>query len=217
MKYALFIDFDGTVTLVDTLEYLLNNFADASWQNIEEQIAKNEISEAVGLKEQFKLINVEKEKALERLDTVVQLDPFAIEFFQWCEDKRIPTTIVSGGFRWIISHFLKKHGIQKIDLKSNDSIVENGKWKIIPGDNSLDCNKCNHCKTQYIHSAKNKGFTTIYIGNGNTDRCPSMQADIVFAKAELKKFCQKEKIQFYSFRDLGEVMVKLENLFIGNP
>ncbi len=217
MKYALFIDFDGTVTVVDTLEYLLNNFADTCWQNIEDKIAKNKITEAEGLQKQFNLIHLEKEQALEQLDKVVQLDPYANEFFHWCENKEIPTTIVSGGFRWIISHLLKKNGIQKINLKSNDSIVINGKWKIIPGGTSSDCDKCNHCKTQYIRSAKDKGYTTIYIGNGNTDRCPSKQADIVFAKGELKEFCRKEKIKFFSFRDLHEVIVKLESLLVGNP
>ena len=212
MKYELFIDFDGTITTVDTLEYLLNNFADNRWLEIEEKISRNEIPEVEGLQEQFKLINLSKEQALQVVDKVVEFDPYFKQLFQWCEQKGIPTVIVSGGFRWIISFLLKKKGLQEINLKSNDVSIINGKWEIIPGGSITECDKCNHCKTQYIRASKKQGYTTIYIGDGNTDRCPAKEADIVFAKGELEKFCHQEKMQFFPYRNLHEVYIRLKNI-----
>lgn len=212
MKYKLFIDFDGTITTVDTLEFLLSTFADNRWAEIEEKIGSSEIAEIEGLKEQFKLINLGREEALARLDEVVEFDPYFNELLQLCRKEGISITIVSGGFHWIISYFLKKNGVQRVNLKCNDAIVRDGKWEIIPGGSSLDCKKCNHCKTQYIRFAKERGFKTIYVGDGNTDRCPSKEADIIFAKGVLKEFCNKEKLQFFPYNNLHEVCTQLENM-----
>ena len=212
MKYELFIDFDGTISTVDTLEYLLNNFADYRWREIEDKISQGEMDESEGLKRQFKLIRLSREEALYALERVVQLDSYFKTLLVWCQGLGIRTTIISGGFNWIISHFLKKNGIQGISLKANDSIIRDGKWEIIPGGSPLECKKCNHCKAQYLRFSKEKGIKPIFVGDGNTDRCPSKEAEILFAKGSLKEFCIKEDIKFYPFNNLNEVYLKLKGL-----
>jgi 2-hydroxy-3-keto-5-methylthiopentenyl-1-phosphate phosphatase len=64
---------------------------------------------------------------------------------------------------------------------------------------------CANCKQAHVDSLKEKGYLTVYIGNGYSDRCPSGHADMVFAKDDLLEHCVREKIDCIKFRNFRDV------------
>jgi 2-hydroxy-3-keto-5-methylthiopentenyl-1-phosphate phosphatase len=48
----------------------------------------------------------------------------------------------------------------------------------------------------------------IYIGDGYSDRCPAMQADIVFAKDHLADLMDEKGVQYEPFESFADVIEK---------
>ena len=61
---VIFCDFDGTITINDTVDHLLSIFADKNWINIEESWKNGEIGSKECLKKQFDCIDYISEKQL---------------------------------------------------------------------------------------------------------------------------------------------------------
>jgi len=61
MGYHIFVDFDGTITKTDTLQYILDTFGDKDWRKIEEAVSRGEIDEIDGLRLEFATVRASKE------------------------------------------------------------------------------------------------------------------------------------------------------------
>jgi len=69
---------------------------------------------------------------------------------------------------------------------------------------SKDCRRrCAHCKKVHVREYKHK--TTVYVGDGLSDVCPALEADIVFAKDSLASHLEAEGKPHMPFNDLGDV------------
>jgi 2-hydroxy-3-keto-5-methylthiopentenyl-1-phosphate phosphatase len=212
MKYHIFVDFDGTITKTDTLEYLLDTFGDENWREIEERIGRGEIGEIEGLRREFTKVKATRKEALIALDKVVKIDDGFPDFCHWSREKKIPLTILSGGFRFIIEYFLIKFGLSGLEYFSNEAVVLAEGWKIIPYGGWGECFLCNHCKSSHLLKAKKKGKTNIYIGDGNTDRCAARYAEILFAKGSLARHAEAQNLPFFPYNDFSDVAAKLSRL-----
>ncbi|MCI0723773.1 MAG: hypothetical protein L0338_33165, partial [Acidobacteria bacterium] len=53
--------------------------------------------------------------------------------------------------------------------------------------------------------AKQAARRTVFLGDGLSDRSAALEADSVFAKAGLARFCQQEGIPYREFRSFSEV------------
>jgi 2-hydroxy-3-keto-5-methylthiopentenyl-1-phosphate phosphatase len=51
-----------------------------------------------------------------------------------------------------------------------------------------------------------------YVGDGFSDQCPVQYADLVFAKGELQKFCQRENISYHLYSSFADVVDRLKPL-----
>ena len=50
---------------------------------------------------------------------------------------------------------------------------------------------------------------SVYIGNGSSDVCPAQFCDLIFAKEDLLKFCEKERVSYSQFFTFNDVVKKL--------
>jgi 2-hydroxy-3-keto-5-methylthiopentenyl-1-phosphate phosphatase len=60
-----------------------------------------------------------------------------------------------------------------------------------------------------VFELRAEGYRTAYVGNGHSDLCPAIEADLVFAKAELADLCRTEEIDFIQFDRFSEVQREL--------
>lgn len=202
-----FIDFDGTITKVDTLQMILDEFAAGDWRSIEDQVTAGKLSDQESLQAEFDLVDISFETALTFLMDRVRIDESFPEFVDWCSDLGFPLTILSGGFRRIIDAVLNKFlPGSKLTVFSSAVSVENNTWTVIPAKTPRINRLCNHCKTFHLQQVKSDQGSTVYIGDGNTDRCPAQVADICFAKGALAAYLDDQDKSFIKFTTFSEII-----------
>lgn len=211
--YHVFTDFDGTVTKVDTLVYLLNKFGDPSWQDIEKQLEEGRINENAALNLEIDTLRVCWDEAITSLKDGVEIDPDFGRFINLLNSYSIPYYILSGGFEEIIRELLSNYPVPVSHIRANNTEISGDRWRVIPSRIERIKGLCNHCKSFSVVEAKRQGYKTIYIGDGTTDRCPVSQADIIFAKGSLAEFCKAQHIIFHPFTDFCDVCNILEIMF----
>lgn len=209
-RMAVFADFDGTVTAVDSLQHLLSSFTGSEWRRIEDEVEAGRIGDHRSLQMEFDLVQAGWRDAMAIVDRDVAIDPSFPAFAAWVGERRIPLVILSGGFSSIIRRILSRRGLGRLEVRANDVRVRNGKWRVVSSRRRRICGRCNHCKTASILRARRRGLRTVFIGNGVTDRCPAGHADAVFAKGMLAEHCARERIPFRSFRTFDDVRRALE-------
>lgn len=212
-----FSDFDGTITTQDTLVYLLNNFGHPSWIEIEEMMERGELIEADGLKAEFSLLKVDWDSAVEAILAEIEIDPEFPPFVQFLQSLNIPLIILSGGVGKIIRLIFEREGLTGLEIRANDALISDGKWRIIPSNRPRIKGLCNHCKSHSVIEMKEKGWNTIYIGDGLTDRCPSQNADLVIAKGKLADFYQSEGIEHHRVESFAEIRLNLKSVLKPKP
>ena len=69
-----------------------------------------------------------------------------------------------------------------------------------------------NCKRNHIINCSGDDDYTVFIGNGNSDKNAAEFCDFIFAKNELLKFCEKERITYFPFNNFADVVQKLTEL-----
>jgi len=209
----IFTDFDGTITKTDTLNMVLDEFTTEDWRKIEEQVTHHKLSEKEALQAEFDLLNVNFSKVISFLKNNAKIDPTFKNFVQWCKKRSIKLIVLSGGFDDFIQTVFNKFEIRDVPFSSNKVKETNGKWKVIQADSPKIKNLCNHCKTYHLLSARLKGQKIVYIGDGNTDRCPAEKADIIFAKDSLAQYLNTINRTYYEYDSFADIQEQLEKEF----
>lgn len=204
-----FLDFDNTITSLDVLDAVIGKFSiDQKWMIHEEAWKEGKIGSRQCLEAQLRSVRVTRVE-LEKYVKQIPLDPFALKLFRILRHRSIPFVIVSDSFTVIIRTILRHHGILRAKVFANR--LDFKKDRLIPSFpyHSKECRrKCAHCKKIHVQGHKNK--TTIYVGDGLSDVCPALEADIVFAKDSLASHLEAERKFHTPFCDLKDVCAFFE-------
>ena len=161
------------------------------------------LPEKEGLRQEIALLTVPFEEALAALLAELPVDPGFAGFVELCRERGWPLAILSGGLRPLIEALLEREGLAGIPVHSNDlAFDEDGRWRVVPAETPRIRDLCNHCKTWWLRRAEGP---VVYIGDGTTDRCPSREADLVFAKGGLARWCEAEGIEHVSWERFEEI------------
>lgn len=203
---AIFSDFDGTITRTDTLVFLLDNFGAPNWWDIEMRLMRGELNEREALRMEIDSLRIDWDTAMQALYDNIDIDPGFPNYLKWIQSKEIPFMVLSGGFEEISGALLRKHNLNGFEIRANTIEIQNDRWKVVPSQRPRIKGLCNNCKTFPLMEMKKAGVKTIYIGDGNTDRCAAENADIVFAKKDLADYLEQKRIPFYNYSDFNDIL-----------
>jgi 2-hydroxy-3-keto-5-methylthiopentenyl-1-phosphate phosphatase len=209
-QFIAFIDFDGTISQIDSLEFILDTYTGNSWRQIEDLVSQNQLNEIDALQKEFDLLDICLRDAI-KLIRQIPIDPYFKKFLQFCNLNKINITILSGSFDIFIREIFKNHKIKNLQIRSNSVNIKKNKWTVIPSKTPKIHNKCNHCKNNWIKEAQQKNKKTIYIGDGNTDRCPAQNAEYRFAKNGLRDYFVSKGIFLYPYKNFQDIIEILHN------
>ena len=203
-------DFDGTVTRQDTLVQILDLYGSPTWRQVQEKVVSGEMSIREGLQAEMGSVQANLEEMTHLLSTRVELDPTFPSFLRAVRAKGIPLVVLSGGFDLCVQTVLKKAGLWPVPYLSN-RLTRNGRgWHVEFPYPSERCGACGHCKGDPVRAWKTQGYTTVFVGNGVTDRCAAQEAALTFAKDELSDWCRTQGISTVSYSDFNDVHEKLK-------
>lgn len=208
MQKEFFIDFDGTITTTDTCRAMVQAYARAGWEELNRRWENKEISTEECANRTFELFDATPGE-LKKLVEGIDIDPFFIDFWQWCRDKDYPVYILSDGYDFNIRIILSKYQLS-IPFYAN-RLVYNGGFSIECPYLNRTCGNCGTCKTSLMGELKDADSQAIYIGDGYSDICPARQADMVYAKGTLYKYCIDQGLPALEYHDFGDILSSLEH------
>jgi 2,3-diketo-5-methylthio-1-phosphopentane phosphatase len=204
-------DFDGTVASSDVGYNFFRHFSGGKNNELLPFWKSGEMTTRECLKREAELVRVNREEIFPFLDSFV-LDPGFGDFVTICSAHDIPLIIASDGLDFYINYLLEKFGYAHLPAISNRAVFNDNRIEIeFPYDNRA-CHSCGSCKAERIEDIKTEhgnGSRVVFIGDGYSDACAAHSADVLFAKKDLKQYCQKQSIAFHEFGDFFDVARKL--------
>lgn len=212
--FKIFVDFDGTITQTDIGEGLFFEFGDKDFcKKIFEDWSNGLVDPRTGWKTVFESVgNIDAEKINNYLDKI-EIDPTFKDFVQYSYENGFEIKIVSDGFDYYINRILQKEKLGDIPFTSNKMIISSD-GRLIPSfpGYASDCKCSANCKRNFVLNNSSEEEFSIYIGDGSSDRCPVQYCDFIFAKKELLRFCEINRITYFPFTSFTDVIKKLDEL-----
>jgi 2,3-diketo-5-methylthio-1-phosphopentane phosphatase len=207
MQFSVSCDFDGTITLADTVNAILANFAEPAWLDIEEDWCAGKFGSRECLAKQTKLLRIRPDELDAYIDEVA-VDPDAKGFFGDCLQMGIPVSVVSDGYDWVVRRVLSRMGVRGVPIIANRLVhMGDDRWAALFPHSAQNCGS-GVCKC----AAANAQATMVHIGDGRSDMCVSDLADIVFAKGHLLSSRQERGLSSVAFDRFSEIRAELPRL-----
>ena len=203
-KLAVLTDFDGTITRTDVAEAILDEFAPATWWDIEELHRARTIGTRESMVRQFALLHAKQSDLLRFVDEHVEMDEGFPDFAAYCEGRGILLEIVSEGLDFYIRHLMRKWDL-RIPVRTNHAVFDEGNIRIEYPWADATCTLCGTCKLLRLFQLRTEGYRIAYVGDGHSDLCPAIEADVLFAKAELAQLCEEEDIRYRKFDGFADI------------
>lgn len=221
-KVILFTDFDGTVTLQDSNDFLTDNFGMGKERRV--QLNKDVLNGTHTFRDAFRMMLESVDKPFQECVDVllenIKLDPGFADFYMWALENNVPVVVLSSGMEPIIRALLGKlvgEHAKTIEIVSNQvDLQDNGKkWDIIYHDKS----DFGHDKSLTIRPYANlpNRPTLLYAGDGVSDLSAAKETDLLFAKEgrDLITWCKRENIPYTEFSSYKVIHDEIKNLVEG--
>jgi 2-hydroxy-3-keto-5-methylthiopentenyl-1-phosphate phosphatase len=195
----LVLDWDGTVTERDSLWMTLEEFGDREvLERVEGALVAGRISFREVMELEFATVTAPVDEVAAFLVREVRIRPGFTELAREHEP-----LILSSGFHELIAPVLAREGVE-LELRANRLDPRPDGWGIRWRDPE-PCPICGDlCKRRSLPAAP-----FAYVGDGYSDRCASLVADRVFARAGLADWLGGQGLAFEPFADLYDVAAAL--------
>lgn len=193
------IDWDGTVTEVDSLHLVLIEFGDvAIYEAAEERLGRElTLREVIAL--EFESVHAPLAEVVAWVRDNVQMRAGFVDFAR----SRRPL-VVSSGFRELIEPVLEREGLE-LEVRANSLEPRPDGWRALFRVQEA-CAVCGEpCKRSDV--AGLNGF--LYVGDGFSDRCVAEAASRVFARDGLAEYLAGRGSPFEPFTDFRALEARL--------
>ncbi|GAC1311141.1 MAG: MtnX-like HAD-IB family phosphatase [Vulcanimicrobiaceae bacterium] len=180
--WAVFVDFDGTITDLDTFDVLVRHYAGADvWARTQTGLEDGSVTLRDVLQDQASHVRAPFADVAALLRREIAVDPAFAHFVAACRARDIPVTVLSSGIAPIVAGRLAEIGCGDLPIVANDVDALPTGWRIRFRDavaNGTD-------KAAFVLAARRAGARTIFIGDGHSDFAAARAADRCFAKRGL--------------------------------
>lgn len=199
----LFVDWDGTITVQDSLVQVIHEFGDpAILAELEPRVGVDlTLHEEIAL--EFEAVTSPLDEVVEWVLENVDVRPGLAELAE------LEPVIVSAGFQELIEPVLRREGIE-LEVLANRVEARSDGWRVgfRDGDACVSCGE--PCKRAGV-----AGTPYAYVGDGYSDRCAAVAADRVFARDSLARHLDDVGVPYEPFDDLRDVAALLRERLAG--
>ncbi len=212
MKTAIFSDFDGTISLKDVGYSLFHFFSDGKNDALLPAWKSGEMSTRDCLLAEAEMVNATPEEIYAFIDKI-GIDMAFPKLLTICQEKSIPLKILSDGLDVYIKYLLEKEGLGGLDFLANHAELVNNTIEISFQHTNKECKSCGICKGEILREFRenhDEPYQIVFIGDGYSDVCAAKEADILFAKKDLKEYCTNNDIKFIPYDNFNEIITELK-------
>ena len=207
---AILVDFDGTASLDDVSEVLLQEFGDPGWPLYDELVDRGEMGLREAGRHQSGMLGGTRNEMLAFALDRCGLDPTFAPFVGWAEENALAVTVVSDGFGFYIRPMLEAAGLGRLEVLTNELFVDGERPRLFHPHGHPVCRGCGTCKMLAAVGARERLGPVAFVGEGQSDRYGALYSDIVFAKKDLVRICQADRVPFLPWETFDDVRRALE-------
>ena len=209
-------DFDGTISVLDVTDTLLQRFGQPGWQELEEAWERGEIGSRECMKGQVALLDMSEDELRAHLDTI-EIDPGFSGFVGTARAHGIQVQVVSDGIDYAIRHVLQRHGLGHLEVIANRLVATGERsWRLDSPWASARCQRASgNCKCERLAEQQGLHGRVLYVGDSTSDFCVSHTADFVLAKYKLIAHCEQHGISHAPFETFTQATALLEKVALG--
>jgi HAD superfamily phosphoserine phosphatase-like hydrolase len=202
----LVLDWDGTVTVRDSLVQVIHRFGDpALLAELEPRVGRDlTLHDEIAL--EFAAVRA---PLAEVVDWVVEHVEVRDGLAELAERHR--PTVISAGFHELIEPVLEREGV-RLEVLANRVEDTGDGWRVHWRDETV-CATCGEpCKRGSL-----AGEPYVYVGDGYSDRCAALAAERVFARDGLARYLAGCAVPFEPFETLADVTAALPAIAAVEP
>lgn len=213
-SWSILCDFDGTISVEDVIDSLLDRFGRPGWEALEQDWRAGKIGSRECMSGQVSLLDMSRAELDRHLDTL-WIDHAFPAFVAKTRELNTPMRIVSDGLDHAIHTILGRYGLDDLPLAANrlSSISTRG-WQLASPYQAEGC-RSGTCKCACVTQARAGGAKTLLIGDGASDFCAADRVDFVFAKNRLIEHCRAAGIPYVAITGFEDAIELLPELLAG--
>jgi 2,3-diketo-5-methylthio-1-phosphopentane phosphatase len=202
--WLIVVDFDGTITEQDTLDWLVRRHAPEVYDEVETALLAGEITLHECIRREFEAIRGDHDEIVGEAVEAARVRPGFAEFATSAEERGDRVVVVSSGFEQVIRPVLAAHGLDGLEVVAHrvQFTPEQTTVEFRHGDPCPTCGQ--ECKRSVVDTLRN-GRPVAYVGDGYSDRCAALVADRRFARRGLARYLDGEGVGYVSFDDFYDV------------
>ena len=199
--FRIVLDWDGTVTEVDTLHLVLERFGDPEiYARVEAQLGRTLTLNEV-IEQEFQTVTASLEEVVPWLLEHVRIRPGFAEFALAHRP-----LIVSSGFHELIEPVLEREGLlDAVELRANSVEARPDGWRA----HFRVAGRCEACGEPCKRGDLPGGVEVVYAGDGHSDHCVSLAADRVFATGDLARWLDERGVPYRPLTDFHALAAEL--------
>jgi 2-hydroxy-3-keto-5-methylthiopentenyl-1-phosphate phosphatase len=207
MATVFLCDFDGTVSPIDVGAALVRAFSRGRERELGAllerwrggTIGHRELTEA-----QVELLEAgeaEMRAFAARFEVAADFAPFARAALA----RGDAVMVLSEGFDLYVEPMLERAGLAGLPWAANHLRFDGRRVRAEFPYFDRSCGRCGNCKGAHAREWRARGYRTVAIGDGLSDRCAARAADQVFARGDLLEWCASSQLAAEPFADFGDV------------
>src|SRR5215468_5647324 len=202
VKCRLLVDFDGTISCIDTTDLLLERFAAPAWRDIEEDWRAGRIGSRECMVRQIDLVRASPAE-LDHFVSGIEIDPGFPGFVALCSRLGHSLAVISDGLDLTVAAVLRRYGLE-LPFWANHLEWRGGdRWRLAFPHARSDCQALSgNCKCNFTTGVPRE--LSIVVGDGRSDFCVAGRADLVLAKGALLDHCRAHDLPHFAFADFAD-------------
>ncbi len=168
-------DFDGTISVEDVIDSLLDRFGRPGWEALEQDWRAGRIGSRECMSGQVALLDMRQEELDTHLDGL-WIDHAFPAFVARARELQTPIRVVSDGLDYAIHRILGRYGLDNLPLAANHlaPATPPRQWQLTSPFQADGC-RSGTCKCACVAQARTGGAKTLLIGDGASDFCAADQ------------------------------------------
>jgi 2-hydroxy-3-keto-5-methylthiopentenyl-1-phosphate phosphatase len=212
VKCRVLLDFDGTISKVDTTDLLLERFAAPAWRDIEEEWKAGRIGSRECMVRQIDLVRASPSE-MDDFIASVDIDPEFPRFVHRFGGLGHTLMVLSDGLDRTIRTVLDRADVNLPYFANHLQWLGGDRWRLtFPHAKATCATLAGNCKCSFAErrvAEGRPGEITIMVGDGRSDFCVAERADLVLAKGSLREHCRSKDLPHYGFENFDEAAALL--------
>lgn len=199
-RLLVILDYDGTVTVDDCNEIVLQHAVGDAWRVSEMAMQRGEISPGEAFRRQIGLLQLPRDELFALAVAASRLRPGFRDFLHGALAAGARVVVVSDGLRETIEAVWQRERLPPVELYASELLgdPESG-YDVGFNELALACDRCRHCKGHVLSTVRRPHERIAVFGDGDGDLCLAREAELVFARGRLAELCAGEGIVYRPF------------------